>query len=519
MLRRLFPAAVRHHRHHGRLRRTVHQFVTKEGHYYRSINSIAFSNDTSKHTAKNNDHSTITLTEMIEPLGKLLSTVRIFQTGLSKLKVDFYTAIYIQDVELTHLHLQRRIRRDYEQHRQKLRLHERHGIHVVDGASGKEVAFYPSTSFDIHHYNNNHHHTHPASNIANLQASPPSSITTQRRRRRPQEHLRQLSRDLQTTLPTVAGFFIPFVGYSFIFLGMMFPRLLLSRQFHTEDQRNEFAMDEYGQRLGWYRELNESFWGWSGRRMPGLASTQTTTTSCNNYISAESLESLSYQRMDAAGPVFSGKSLLTLYNLLRHANHPRSNGSSTASSSPSASTEKVGPCIKDLQRSHLHSLALSNNLASPILLPSTIAPYFLQACLPMPYLQHKLTTLSESIIMDDAALIEESQLYHECSGMTDQEVLEACWLRGLPVGRFVKNAIAAGGANVGSEVSIMRKILTNHLQMMQTIMAYDVSSTISTGNESVSLRSKGDLVRDCTLQLLVLHLPAIRYGIMMEAQM
>ena len=99
--------------------------------------------------------------------------------------------------------------------------------------------------------------------------------------------------------------------------------------------------------------------------------------------------------------------------------------------------------------------------------------------------------------MDDTALIEEGQLDSQCRNMTEEEVLDACWLRGLPVGRFATmNSGADASVHIReTEIKEMRKTLSNQLQMMNAVMRR---------------REKGELVRDTTLQLLVLHLPAIR---------
>jgi len=213
------------------------------------------------------------------------------------------------------------------------------------------------------------------------------------------------------------------------------------------------------------------------------------------------LEPLSYKEMDSGGPVFNKQSMLTLRHLFQNNIHHHDDHTKS---------KKKSPSIYNLQPTHLHSLALSNNLAAPMFLPSNIAPYFLQTCLPSAYLQNKLTTLASDIIMDDAALIEEGQLDSECSGMTEEEVLDACWLRGLPLASFVRNNKSGDHGDYGKEdeVHTMRQVLKHHLQMMEAVMM-DPLICNSTTSKTV-LRSKGILVRDTTLQLLILHLPAIR---------
>jgi len=368
-----------------------------------------------------------------------------------------------------------------------MRLHEKHGIHIVvqEGTERRELAFIPS-NVHSHVSNNDRNIEHVAYPEQKFYASS-NYLST----RRPQEQLRQISRDLQVTLPTVAAFvFIPFVGYTFLALGMMFPRLLLSRQFHTKEQRWHFATKEFGERRGYYDRLNADFWGSCMRSMPRLALTDRNIkkNSVQHGHIPQFLEPLTYQGQDAGGPLLTESSIDLLYQLFFQS------GGNTA------------PSIATLQNSHIHSLALVNNLAAPLLLPSSLSPLFLQTCLPCRYLQYKLKILAEDMIMDDAALIEEGQIDIKCTGMTEEEVLDACWMRGLPVGRF---ATCTGDSGTEEdEVKMMRVSLTNHLQMMK----YAHSSL---GNDE-AMHSRGALVRDKTLQLLILHLPAIRHELMMR---
>ncbi|KAL7543411.1 hypothetical protein ACHAWF_007381 [Thalassiosira exigua] len=427
-------------------------------------------------------------------MDKLRSTVGLFQAGLVRLQLDFRNSLRIQEAALTRLHLRRNVRRDLERRRRRLRRHETHGIRIVDGA-GREVAFWPSDSYALR----------PERLSTSDRKSPLYDRGNYVSTRRPQRHLRQISRDLAITLPTVAAFvLVPFAGYTFLFLGMMFPRLLLSRQFHTREQRWDFATREHGEIRGWWGDSSRDFWGCCMRNVPELLLHQAAQ---DNIKCGEprSLEQFSYLKMDAAGPVFGDESVRKLYRLLRCP------GQSGGAESQSLS-------IETLQPDHLRSLALSNNLAAPLYLPSALAPTFLQTCMPLAYLRHKLKTLAEDVIMDDAALIEEGQLENACGGMTEEEVLDACWLRGLPPGRFATadGRTAGPGGEAGGEegrrgeLRAMREELTHHLQMMRAVTAAtEGSSGESTDRE---VRPKGDLVRDASLQLLLLHLPAIRHG-------
>jgi len=379
-----------------------------------------YQSKTQTHNARNKLIQLIQPLTKTEPINYILTTVKIFNNGISKLKVDFLNSIHIQQAELSRQHLLRKSRLDYEKRRQRLRCHEKHGIHLVN-KEGEEVGFIPSTryTFPKHTHNQQQHHVALKGNYLST--------------RRPQEHLRQITRDLQTTLPTVAAFVVlPGVGYAFLLLGMIFPRLLLSRQFHTREQRWEFSTTEYGDRRWWFSSLSIDFWGSCMMKMPSIVREEEKEKvhqiSGNlqqqqpDSTLSKNIESLAYTTMDAGGPVFNKDSMIKLYELFQQ--HISGHQGSTSSS------------INQLQSAHLHHLALSNNLTASMLLPKSIRSTFLQTCLPNSYLVSKLITLAEDIIIDDVALIEEGQLDNACIEMTEEEVLDAVWLRGLPVGGF-----------------------------------------------------------------------------------
>lgn len=333
---------------------------------------------------------------------------------------------------------------------------------------------------------------------------------------------------------------VPFVGYAFVFLGMAFPRLLLSRQFHTEEQRYDFGMLEYRRRLTWYDELSSrDFWGWSTTNVPESAHARGDYdgTAGNRGVMRTGpprLDSLTYLDMDAAGPVFDDDSMHTLYDLIRRNVGRESNDGIGGEFAASAA-------MRHLQSSHLHHLSLSNNIGPRMLLPRTLVPCFLRTCMPRTYLERKLATLAEDVILDDAALIEEGRHSPSigddggqyCVGLTDTEVFDACWIRGLPIGRFATaddrdvddDDRVAGDEGGNDRVNVAtRRVLANHLRMMEAVMSVrrgptttKTDNVVPEGDEGSAstdpLRPMGELVRDKTLHLLVLHLPAIRYGL------
>ena len=425
------------------------------------------------------------LVTSFEPYRQVAKLLSRFAVGFGRLMEDMMSYHHIQEATLTRATLDRKIHRDAQIRRQRLRTRERHGIRVV-ASNGRELMFLPSDSY-----------RYPRSRSEGGTSRTRDASKDWTSRRRPQEHLRQLARDLSVTAPTVLVSMAPFVGYGFMVMGMLFPRLLLSRQFHTKGQRYEFAMEEYGQRARHYGRLSGVFWGSCMRSVPRLRRTGSREVAEDENGEGSDaglpsyLEPFGYTGSDAAGPVFDRRAMRTLYRLTTSMN----------------SGKRQGAALRCLTSGHLESLALSNNVLSAL-------PFWL---VPDAHVRNKLETLAEDVLMDDAALIEEMIGFDgPCEGMADDEVLDACWLRGLPVGRF---ANAGGSAGPGirrreeDEVREMRVALSNHLGMMEVLMTECRGLPSHDDFRSSSeIRSGRALVRDDVLKLLVLHLPAIRFS-------
>ena len=514
---------------------------------------------------------------IVGPVDWILSAIALFRTGLYRLVDDYRISLRVREAERTSQFLRRRVRREHGD-RVRRRRRVEGGVRRctvmlrrVDREDGTTTDDHPRLLYlpspargsDDSITSSSSHTTMTttrdddddrASDMRRRRRHPPYLVDLPyARRRRLREHLRRTMVDLSVALPTAAAFvLVPFVGYAFVFLGMAFPRLLLSRQFHTRNQRIDFGMEEYARRRGWYEVLsNGDFWGCCMRNVPDLVLLRRggeeeeeeeeiigEVEDQGDYCDTtppEFLGSLSYLEMDTAGPVLGDRSMRTLYDLIRR-NVGRRDGSSSSDSSSfdDGGESSSSAAIGNLQPSHLHHLALSNNLASSLLLPPALAPAFLQICFPSAYLRRRLTLLAEDVIMDDAALIEEGHLPRAGGGdgcvivgMTDEEVFDACWLRGLPLGRFA--AIGGVGCDGEEEAFAARRVLANHLRMMEAVMSArrcgpSITMTRRKGTVSkddevkiiseCSLRPRGELVRDNALHLLILHLPAIRYGLM-----
>jgi hypothetical protein len=85
-------------------------------------------------------------------------------------------------------------------------------------------------------------------------------------------------------------------------------------------------------------------------------------------------------------------------------------------------------------------------------LPGWISPWVAEFQ-PKAWLQSQVDRIARVICKDDAMLIEEGHHLNECTALSDMELLDACAMRGLPVG----------------PTSERRRCLTNHLTMVAAV--------------------------------------------------
>lgn len=272
--------------------------------------------------------------------------------------------------------------------------------------------------------------------------------------RRQQEHRRRVMQDLRMALPTALGSLLPFLGYAFIVLGITFPRIFLSRQFLTDEEIKKYAEMEYRLRLGYYFQLGEHFWN-------------------TLMINVRTLPPIEIEKYDAAGPI--PKDILVFYQVFEV--NDRNENASEVQSLPLP----MGIIMHfvSIPREHLETLAFASRGSR---LPAAYR------ILPSAMIQRKLRRVADDIRRDDVLLIEEEHDVDGCHSLTDSEVLDACLLRGLPVGTSVS-------------YHEMRECLTNHLSMIaQVANTFPKFQRLS--------------VHDTNLKLFTLHLPAIRYHLM-----
>jgi LETM1-like protein len=241
----------------------------------------------------------------------------------------------------------------------------------------------------------------------------------------PRRHLeeeQQVYADLKIVLPILLLWLPPVIGNFPLVLVLFLPRQLLCRQFWNTHEKNYFTFLEYTQRQKYYDELSLYF---------------------SSSLSLDRSDGRHFQQSDSAGPIGD----LTIY-------WDSWSGIQT--------------------HSHWQTLALAIGFAQRF--PPPIPE--ISASMASLWIKRSVQKIANRIGLDDRNCIEENYHLDTCSGMTDDEVREACRLRGLPV-------------NITYDE--MRECMTNHLIMVDDLR-----------------QKRGKEAPDEKLNLFVLHLPAIR---------
>jgi hypothetical protein len=234
-----------------------------------------------------------------------------------------------------------------------------------------------------------------------------------------------------------------------MFLVILAPRQALSRQFYNRYEKELYASIEYRQSKSHFRSLAEHVFG-------------------SVMVNVQSLD-IHVTGQDAAGPTVD---LILFYTVF----------SDTAEKSVD-SRLPAGKLahLETYPREHLTSLALANGLYQSF--PDPLSRLFAFCC---PWLRSEVSRIANLVGTDDKLLLEEAYDSNGCESLTDQEVVDACLMRGLPV---------------TVSYAEMRQCLTNHLTMIRALR-----ESLPTPHATPE-----------SLKLLTLHLSALRYYLREEA--
>jgi hypothetical protein len=261
---------------------------------------------------------------------------------------------------------------------------------------------------------------------------------------REHDEQRRLKDDLRKVGPVVLLWIPPGIGYIAMLLVILAPRQALSRQFYSRYEKELYASIEYRQCKSHFRALSEHVFG-------------------SVMVNVHSLD-IPVQGQDAAGPILD---LVPYYSVF-------SNATVKSVDTRLLQAGKLAH-LETYPREHLISLALANGLYQSY--PDLLSRLFATCC---PWLRGEVRRIANLVATDDKLLLEEAYDSNGCESMTDQEVLDACLMRGLPV---------------TVSYAEMRLCLTNHLTMIKVL------------RESLPKQH----ATPEGLKLLTLHLSALRY--------
>jgi len=286
-------------------------------------------------------------------------------------------------------------------------------------------------------YNN----TTSAINSSQTNVRAPNAWTNKGIPRRIVEFRRQLKHDLSIVIPVAVGYVVvPVLGNIFVVLAFLSPRASLSRQFLTWEQIRQFAAldDSYRQRY-YYRDIFKIF-----ERKKG-----------DNEHNCD-LEEFCKQKLQDSG---STSSILKL---------------------------------DELPRENLITLALSQGTPFTNLHPSVAIPFYTY-CIPTLYIRSKIQSIRDDIFVDDILLIRDKESDKlALSQLTDEDVLEACVLRGLPCSRR-------------TSITEMRIALRYHLNLVSRLLSFN-NEHLKIGHYASVLEGSNSVLKD-----IILYLPSIRH--------
>eukprot|EP00521_Asterionellopsis_glacialis_P009674 CAMPEP_0195287470 /NCGR_PEP_ID=MMETSP0707-20130614/4513_1 /TAXON_ID=33640 /ORGANISM="Asterionellopsis glacialis, Strain CCMP134" /LENGTH=218 /DNA_ID=CAMNT_0040347227 /DNA_START=330 /DNA_END=986 /DNA_ORIENTATION=+ len=197
----------------------------------------------------------------------------------------------------------------------------------------------------------------------------------------------------------------------------------------------------------------------------------------------------SVARHDAAGPVLD---LLPFYKVFSEQPLPDNTNNSHDDDQGSYSIPTKPSVLSDLDSyPREHWIALAHVAGTHQSFRKELS-HTMTDLSPSWWLELSIRRIGNEVYEDDRLLLEEEYDSNECQSLTNQELVEACLLRGLPV-------IVS--------YDEMRHCLTNHLSMIRQLNA----SLMKRNNETGSLKSLHDANGEEGYKLFVLHLSALRW--------
>ena len=257
------------------------------------------------------------------------------------------------------------------------------------------------------------------------------------------EQQRMLRHDIRIALPLVILSIPPIIGYIPVLMAIISPRQWMSRHFFNNHERLLNASIEVEQRRQHSTDLSQSLFQLLNMKHTNIPH--------------------HFSNKDLVGPILDLVPLYQQWDKTLHAS--------------------------DRILSVRHHLVLLATMSGYLQRFPPILADPIRSILPSAWLRADILQHSDELCRDDDLLIQEGYDIMACNIMTNDEVVEACWLRGLPIGIISTTGIG--------NYTAMREQLTMHLIMMK-----ELRNKIGTNRQH--------------LPLLTLHVTALRYHCMSD---
>lgn len=247
---------------------------------------------------------------------------------------------------------------------------------------------------------------------------------------------------------------------------MLAPRQVMSRHFHSNYEILWYCAIEYSQRKESFVPLGDLFWS----SFPHI-----------NIHKVVQMEGAEAYPSDKAGPILDARLLYAAFCPHKGSSHDQYHGVVPSSKATAAlltgMPHGVYMSVYDLPREYLVKLSLSVGICQQV--PGWLSKLLVHVS-PSMWLRRQVNRISEVVCHDDALLLEEGHHCNHCASLTDEEVTDACLLRGLPV-------------EMDDPIEVRRECLTNHLKMIAQV------------------KWSMDGPMDRSFQLFTMHLAPLRY--------
>lgn len=304
---------------------------------------------------------------------------------------------------------------------------------------------------------------------------------------------RQLVQDVTRVMIPLILWIPPIVGFIPTLLAVVAPRVAFTRHFHNDFEVVQFAIVDQEQRRVEFSRIvqllcqnsNHLYW--------------------NQYYSLY----FSVTERDAAGPLLLDA--IGLYKAMFEESSPFHR---------SRLSGYVG--LDDLPSNYVSHLALALGLYQS--LPGPFLNEFMgKWVVPTFFLRAQVRKALYAMAEEDAQLLVEQQDQLHCRNLTDQEVLDACLMRNLPIvlvqehnggregtGQTLQEALSRGPGVV--DYSEMRKCLTQHLDTI-AIVSEEVVKNVEIQHKGERPERQSEIAKELT-GLFAAHLSILRYGYM-----